>query len=257
MVEKVIIKDNTKSPIYYLGDLPVFKNGKEFIFKEGVNIIVGENGSGKSTLLNLIKYYLLVAEQECNSSKIQKLYKRFDIDNGYTDFCNGVEVFADYEKNTFKLCHNDEKSDDFILRNFHNAGSYFNQRYLSTGEGMMENLGSLFNYVFEGKTSTVFNYNQFKDTDYNEYYNYIKNYTIKGNEYTFLLDEPDRNLSLNNISQIKSILSFHKPNTQLIVVIHNPLLIYTLSDNKNINFIEMSDNYINSIKKEIEKLIKK
>lgn len=257
MVTKVIITDNSKSPIHYLGDLPTFKNGKEFIFKEGVNVIVGENGSGKSTLINLIKFYLLVAEQDCNSSKIQNLYKHFNTDDSYTDFCSGVEVFADYEKNTFRLCHNDEKSNDFILENYHNAGSYFIQQHLSTGEGMMENLEALFDFVFGGKTSTTFNYNQFKDTKYNEYYNYVKNHTVKSNEYTFLLDELDRNLSLNNISQIKGILSFHKPDTQLIVVIHNPLLIYTLSDDKNINFIEMSDNYINSIKKEIENLIKK
>jgi predicted ATPase len=54
MVTKVIIKDNTKSPIYYLEDLPAFKNGKEFIFKEGVNIIVGENGSGKFTKIQRV-----------------------------------------------------------------------------------------------------------------------------------------------------------------------------------------------------------
>jgi hypothetical protein len=44
MVTKVIIKDNTKSPIYYLEDLPAFKNGKEFIFKEGVNNILKRSG---------------------------------------------------------------------------------------------------------------------------------------------------------------------------------------------------------------------
>ena len=70
------------------------------------------------------------------------------------------------------------------------------------------------------------------------------------------MDEPDRNLSLKNIQNIKSILSFHKQNIQVIAVIHNPLLIYSLSKNKDINFIEMSKGYIKKVKNEIENLLK-
>lgn len=93
-------------------------------------------------------------------------------------------------------------------------------------------------------------------TLYNKYYNYTKEHTIEGNEYTILMDEPDRNLSLKNIQSIKDILSFHKPNTQIIAVIHNPLLIYSLSKNKDLNFIEMNRGYIKKIKIEIETLLK-
>jgi predicted ATPase len=267
MVEKVIIKDNMKSPIYYLGDLPAFKNGKEFIFKEGVNIIVGENGSGKSTLLKLIKNYLLVdftecSEGECNINALFHYHKK-DISDNFLQYkkilLDGVEVFADYKKNTFNLYHFEEKiGNNFELKTFNSFGTYYNQLHSSSGEKTLITINSLFEYIFNKNEKLFYDYSQFKNSNYGEYADYVEQHRIENsNEWTIIMDEPDRNLSLNNISQIKSILSFHKPNTQLIVVIHNPLLIYTLSNNKDINFIEMSDNYINSVKKEIENLIKK
>ena len=59
MVTKVVIKDNNKSPVGYISSLKNFKNGNSFVFKDGVNVIVGENGSGKTTLMNMLSgiYY--------------------------------------------------------------------------------------------------------------------------------------------------------------------------------------------------------
>ncbi len=48
MIYKVKIKDNTKTPFEYVSDIKAFENGREFIFKSGVNVIIGKNGSGKS-----------------------------------------------------------------------------------------------------------------------------------------------------------------------------------------------------------------
>ena len=63
MIEKIIIKDNKKSPLNYISSLKAFSNGKEYNFKKGVNIIVGPNGCGKSTLLELASCYLWVHDQ--------------------------------------------------------------------------------------------------------------------------------------------------------------------------------------------------
>lgn len=52
MITSVKIKDNTKTTFEYVSDIEAFENGREFIFKPGVNVIIGKNGSGKSTLLN-------------------------------------------------------------------------------------------------------------------------------------------------------------------------------------------------------------
>lgn len=66
-------------------------------------------------------------------------------------------------------------------------------------------------------------------------------------EYTILMDEPDRNLDIDNIMDLYKVLSFHKPQTQIIAVIHNPALIYKLSKLDCVNFIEMTKGYLKKI----------
>ena len=256
MVYKVAIKDNKNSPLHYLPDLDNFQNGKEYIFRPGVNIIVGENGCGKTTLMNLIKKYLLVDFMECGSGmyrcNINSLYKGVLDRKGILD---GVDVYADYQRNTFRLSHAEEKEKHQALQTFNDFGTMITQKHSSTGEGVVVAINSLFRYMFSKDAKLTFDYSQFKESDL-LYWEYIKNHQQKGDEWTILMDEPDRNLSLDNLSQIKSILSFHKEQTQIIAVVHNPLLIYSLSDIEGINFIEMTDGYINKIKKQINKLVK-
>ena len=66
--------------------------------------------------------------------------------------------------------------------------------------------------------------------------------------FTFLIDEPDKNLDIENIEDIYKVLSYKKKMTQLICVIHNPILIYKLSKLDYINWIELSDGYLDKIK---------
>lgn len=47
MITSIRIDDNKKTPFKYIQKIKAFKNGSEFIFKPGVNVIVGKNGSGK------------------------------------------------------------------------------------------------------------------------------------------------------------------------------------------------------------------
>lgn len=256
MVYKIVIKDNTKSPIKYLPNLDTFKNGTEYTFKPGVNIIVGENGCGKTTLMNLIKKYLLVDYTECDKgayrNNINSLYDNmFEKDK----LLDGVEVYADYHKNTFRLSHAGEKDRQQALETFEDFGTMFTQRHSSTGESVLVAINSLFNYMFSKKVKLTFDYNQFKESD-PLYLEYINKHRIEGDEFTILMDEPDRNLDIENINQIKSILSYHKEHTQMIAVVHNPLLIYTLSKNKDINFIEMTEGYIHKIQSIIRTLVK-
>lgn len=254
MVHKVKITNNKNSPIHYLPKLKAFKRSTEFIFKEGVNIIVGENGCGKTTLMNLIKKYLLVDFTECNKGifrgNINALYSNLE----HTELFDGVEVWADYHKNTFRLSHAGEKEQNKAVETLNDFGTMFSQKTSSTGEGVLIALNSLFKYIFSPEVKLTFDYEQFKKEE-PLYWKYIAQHQQEGKEYTILMDEPDRNLDLENIQQIRNILSFHKPETQIIAVIHNPLLIYSLSNNKEINFIEMTKNYISKVKKEIDLLI--
>lgn len=59
-----------------------------------------------------------------------------------------------------------------------------------------------------------------------------------------IFKEPDRNLDIDNIMDLYKVLSFHKPQTQIIAVIHNPALIYKLSKLDHVNFIEMTKGYL-------------
>lgn len=253
MVEKVIIKDNTNTPLNYLPDLPNFKNGKEYIFKEGVNIIVGENGCGKTTLLKLIERYLMVEYSECNKGEFNNNINKLFMGFGKKSFHDGVDVYADYVRNTFRLSHTNEKMRHEALSTFEEFGTAIEQNNASTGEGVTIALNYLFNFIFGGKASLKYDYSQFKE-NYPKYYEYTKSHKIKGDEWTILMDEPDRNLSLDNIEQIKSVLDFHKENTQIIATIHNPLLIYSLSYT-DANFIELTEGYIRKVREKVNHLV--
>lgn len=254
MVTQVIIRDNTKSPVKYIQDLPNFKNGTGYEFKPGPNIIVGENGSGKTTLINLIRAYLLVGEKECETgiynSVISKLYK--GVVGG--EFLDGVDVFADYDKNTFRLCHAHEKTNDNILRDFNSIGTYFTQAHASSGESVKIGIMALFNYMFSKDAILNFDYTKLAD-DNPEYMKYISEHRISDDYYTILMDEPDRNLDIKNAKEIEGVLSFNKPQTQLIATVHNPLIIYALSKCKGIHFIELTPNYVKNVCEKVNELI--
>ena len=255
MVHKIKITDNTNSPIRYLPDLKGFENGKEYTFTDGVNVIVGENGSGKTTLLNLIKKYLLVDYTECARGafgcNIRGLYK-----DGGTEglFYGGVDVYADYRKNTFRLSHAGEKERNQALETFEEFGAMYEQKTSSTGEGVVVAINYLFKHMFGKEAKREFDYGKFKESN-PKYYEYIQQHRIDGDKWTVLLDEPDRNLSIENLLHIKGILDYEHPQVQLIAVIHNPILIYGLSKMKHVNVIELTDGYVEKVKEMVEDLL--
>lgn len=65
---------------------------------------------------------------------------------------------------------------------------------------------------------------------------------------TYYERECDALFDIDNIMQIYNVLSFHKPQTQIIAIVHNPALIYKLSKLDCVNFIEMTEGYLNKIR---------
>ena len=259
MITSVKIKDNTKTPFEYVSDIEAFENGREFIFKPGVNVIIGKNGSGKSTLLNIISMYALCEKSMCSEIPIEALDfpPIFDDDDKVLD---GIDISSDYAGKVFRLLPSAEMNRDSVLKNISNLDLYVNNIRRSYGEKVVLSLESLFNLMFGQKDYT------FPIQDLVEYKkksnafwikridNLLKYYernritlTESSFEYTVLMDEPDRNLDIDNIMQIYNVLSFHKPQTQIIAIAHNPALIYKLSKLDCVNFIEMTEGYLKDV----------
>jgi predicted ATPase len=256
MIRKVAITDNANTPLHYLKDLPAFENGKVYEFKEGVNIIVGENGCGKTTLMKLIEAYTLVDKEECSTGmyngNINDLYDRFDNEK---TFRGGAEVYADYTKNIFRMCHKGEKNDDNVLDSFDHFGEYYMQMHSSTGQGVLIAMNTMFKRMFSEGAKLTFDYDKVAEAR-PAYARYIEKHKVEGEEWTILMDEPDRNLDIENIGQIRGILSFHKPQTQVIAVVHNPLLICALSKSPEINIIELTEGYVERVRSIVEEMVR-
>lgn len=63
--------------IKFKADYRCFKEGTEFVFKPGINLVVGENGCGKSTLLELLINRQFEKREEvldCELDKKGKIY---------------------------------------------------------------------------------------------------------------------------------------------------------------------------------------
>lgn len=263
MITSIKITDNQRTAFHYLPDIPAFKNGSEFIFRPGVNVIIGENGSGKSTLLNLIAKYTLCEEDM--SSKMPSSALAFP--NVFDDdkVMDGIAIHSDYIGKVFHFLPHVEMKNDSILSSFQNFGLYGAGLSSSSGEKGIIAINYLFDFMFHqddyafpikrlkeiGEESNPFWADRIKNLV--AYYANNRIEITEGDfEYTVLMDEPDRNLDIENIMQVYNILSFHKPQTQIIAVVHNPALIYKLSKLDCVHFVEMTEGYLEKVKNFVE-----
>ena len=255
MITKVVIRDAEHSPLSYLSEVSGLPSGKVIEFKPGPNVIVGRNGSGKTTLLKLIERYLLVGAQECEAGRVRELFDSFrDV-----PFLDGIDVCGDYKYNVFRMAHSNEMTQgEEWLRSIDNFGATFQQKHSSTGEGVNIAFGLLLRKMFSPETNLKFPIDDryLKQERYTPYLEYVKSHRVDcEKEITVLVDEPDRNLDIENAESILNILSLHKEQTQMIAVVHNPLLICSLSKCPDVNIIELTDGYVESVRNKVNKLI--
>lgn len=259
MITSIKITDNQRTPFHYLPNIPAFKNGSEFLFRPGVNVIIGENGSGKSTLLDLIAKYTLCEKNMCSRMPDSALAfpNIFDDDR----VLDGIEIHADYISKVFHFLPHTEMMQDSILDCIENFGMYGAGLSCSSGEKGIVSINSFFQFMFSqddyafpikrlkeiGEESNPFWADRIKNL-VAYYANNRVEITEDDFEYTVLMDEPDRNLDIENIMQVYGVLSFHKPQTQIIAVVHNPALIYKLSKLDCVHFVEMTEGYLKKVK---------
>lgn len=259
MITSIKITDNKRTPFRYLPDVDAFKNDMEYKFTPGVNVIIGRNGCGKSTLLNLIAMYTFCCDTMESELPNDALHFPHIWDDEDIVF-DGIEIHADYVGKIFRMSPHMEMEKEDIFRNMENFSLYANGAGCSSGEKGVIALNSLFKSMFNTKDYSFpiaklremsKGYNETWRHKIDNLIQYYKNNHIKVDkcsfEYTVLMDEPDRNLDVQNIMEVYGVLSFHKPQTQIIAVIHNPALIYKLSKLDCVNFVEMTKGYLNEV----------
>lgn len=250
MIQKIKITDNTDTPMgHYVAKLPSFANGTEYTFTNRVNVIVGENGCGKTTLLKTLRAYLAVYQDECGRGEYNcVLHKVYDWVND--KMRDGADVYADYRLNTFSTFAAEDRDPNVALESFRRFGEHYELNTMSKGQKTAYALLTLFEHMYSKNTKTTFNYKTvFGDCE--PYMDYIDKHRVLENEntWTILMDEPDNSVDMERIMELYGILSEPKDDTQIIAVLHNPFLIAKLSTVKSVNMIEMSDGYIDKIRK--------
>lgn len=71
---------------------------------------------------------------------------------------------------------------------------------------------------------------------------------------TVLIDEPDSHLDIFKVKSLAGVLTEDRPDMQLIVVVHNPLLICELAKSAKTNFIEMEEDYVDKVRNAVREM---
>lgn len=257
MIESVIIKDTKETPISYLGN--VFDNGTEFRFKPGINIIVGPNGSGKSTLFKLISKFGFCEEGEFSELPSNGLeWPKIFNDEG--EVLDGVDVIGDWKNTIFRLRPVGDMAPDEGLKSFGNFSKLFQSKHSSTGEQTLVAVNRLLHVMFsDSSTPLEFPMDklekmadsstgiwQTRTRGLVEYYKRNRR-EYQGKAYTILMDEPDRNLDIDNLKHIYGMLSYNREDAQMIAILHNQALVYRLCKLPGINFIETKEGYLSGL----------
>lgn len=276
MIEKLQAEkcfDITSGRMNYLGGLSretniqhlnkILESGIEF--KPSVNILIGENGSGKSTVLNLIRYLTFCMNSFEPNVSLSDLDTRFELENNKMLYEN-FKLAASYDMPIFNLyqmsASSGQLSENQIFKNRNTATQYMDLISKSRGQNLMGDVSQLLHTMFNSKTyklvlQLVRDYckddtNNIFDGMSKVALDYYEQNNKSSNRCTILMDEPDQGLDITNLEEIYGILSYDKPDTQIIAVVHNPILIYKLAKLDFVNIIEMSDGYLNKIKAFVE-----
>lgn len=248
-------------------------NGKEFKFGKGLNVIVGANGSGKTSMLNVMRG-VFFSKETYKSQLRGKPYAEIGLPEDFEMF--GVaDVKADYRRCMFNLVHTRDIRDSNTM--FGGMFSFL-QKYdgmrQSNGEQGINSMNMLLrmfnNLESEGKDiSDPENTRGFEHHVKSvlrkvgkESYSYViaqkmlayyDDNHVEDDKFTFVMDEPDMGFDIFRVMQLYKTFSVIADNAdtipcQYIVVLHNVSLISRLMDKEGVNFIELTDGYLDAVK---------
>lgn len=278
MINKVKLIETPRHQFNYLEEFPGntrlsnlrFKLEKGIEFTPGINIIIGENGCGKSTVLNIIR-----SANRVEQSFVPQLdYLPITTITELNELFEAFEVTADYSIPVYNLYRMfDDKSlvgcNGGVLDSFEKAKLFMAGKEESSGQNVMGDINQLLNWMFNRqeesksvaayidelhKTGRFSGNSQDSNDTTDELLKNIQKNSVKSDPkvFTVLMDEPDQGLDISNLEEVYSMISYDKPQTQLIAVVHNPVLIYRLSKLDYVNIIEMSKDYLKKVRSFIE-----
>lgn len=189
----------------------------------------------------------------------------------YEMFTN-FEVKADYRVavfNLYRLCEDykalGDSSGSSIFDSKDSLTQFLALNEESNGQNVKGDLSTMFSYMWTRQSECYPALKYIKDLENDDYFskegmligkatsknvcNLFQKNLVKSDPivYTILMDEPDQGLDIDNLKDIYGILSYEKPQTQLIAVVYNPVLVYKLSKLPYVNIIEMSPNYLQKL----------
>lgn len=281
MIQSISFSKGATNPLGYETSLPALK-GKKFEFTPGLNVIVGPNGCGKTSMMNVIRYLTF-----CNgsfSSDLSRGHSEWQMHRSNI-FGNGywfdVELKSDYKMAVWNL----RKKGDFEEYEFCSSSENMSQKLSRKSDG--QNIKTAFSmmmgymlYGYEdpfkkdvekGKDSRSFKKRcldpldamckqtekydkKAKDDCWHVMRKYYEDNRVEGKGITILMDEPDKGMDIDNV---KDLLEFmvkdHENNRgkggQMICVLHNIGMIHRLKSVEGVNFIELSEGYVDKVER--------
>lgn len=257
MISRLTVQKGVRMPYQCEDNAFAYPFDIDLKFSEGLNVIVGPNGCGKTTALTIMKTFVLVGEEYTHSSDrcftLQKFFRSQDeCFWHYKDNCP-FGVFSDYTNKAFYM--------PSMLEIFRGCMSSENVLSLakatsrhSRGESSDVVVRNMLAFVKEQKGH--FDYQSAYNwilSERNSNHPYIEGHRIPDDgRTTVLFDEPDSHLDIFMVQALSDVLTKGGEEMQLIVTIHNPLLICTLAKNKDVHFIEMEAGYVGKVKKTVQ-----
>lgn len=228
-------------------------------FRPGLNILIGKNGCGKSTILNIIRIFNMCNDWFCPKFMPGLLGDTIGKIDNLLELINCFDVEADYRKSVYNLYRMMEDrhrlSTGDALFSKESVSAFMGGAEESKGQNQMGDFNQLMHIAYESQSISVLDLVGQNVGKY-ERLNNIGNYYLKHQKdsqyYTTLLDEPDAGLDVDNLDEIYDYLYYmakdEHHNSQVICSLHNVALIKKLMSRCDINWIEMSDGYLEKVK---------
>ena len=268
----------------YMYSLPSLK-GRTFRFTPGINIVVGKNGCGKTSLLNVMRYLTFCDGEfgtRITGKSYWKLHYRQVFEEGHWHLSN---MFADYSRSVISLRKHDDIGAGQWDSGVSSFIQSMNSSSKSKGELVKSALGMMMAYLYDGeegfskggqrhdKVDREFNHLKFRkmalehieaaEKSDNDYYarmwtrmlQYYKDNALEATEenkkfrgVTFLLDEPDAGMDIDNIGEVYKFITSMPKGFQTIVALHNIGMISKLAKRGDVNFIELTEGYVDKVR---------